>query len=280
MEEEKSIKLKEILINNKLLEIQKREKNIILREKKQLEFEQNINQIIEKEIQKRNKTILIGLNNIGATCYMNATLQCLSNTKDLTSYFLDLYKDHPNKKMANEYHKLILNLWNREKNNTPYSPYPFKEVLSKENPLFAGIAANDSKDLINFLLERFHQELNSIIKINNNIKNKIITVNEQINEQYMLNFFIQEMKENYNSPISNLFYGIMETKSKCLGCNTIKFNFQIFSFLEFPLQQVNQYYFEKGERKLINNDGKNPDVDLYECFEYYRKIDLMNGMKH
>ena len=30
----------------------------------------------------------IGLNNIGATCYMNATLQCLSHTKNLTNYFL------------------------------------------------------------------------------------------------------------------------------------------------------------------------------------------------
>ena len=31
---------------------------------------------------------LIGLNNIGATCFMNSTLQCLSQTKSLTNYFL------------------------------------------------------------------------------------------------------------------------------------------------------------------------------------------------
>ena len=31
--------------------------------------------------------ILIGLNNIGAACFMNSTLQCLSQTKDLTNFF-------------------------------------------------------------------------------------------------------------------------------------------------------------------------------------------------
>ena len=41
---------------------------------------------------KDKKPILIGLNNIGATCYMNATLQCFSNTNKLTEYFLNEYK--------------------------------------------------------------------------------------------------------------------------------------------------------------------------------------------
>ena len=224
--------------------------------------------------------ILIGLNNIGATCYMNATLQCLSNTKKLTDYFLNDFKNgDPNKIMTNEYYKVIKNLWNRDNNKKPYSPNSFKEVLSKENPLFAGIAANDSKDLINFLLERFHQELNVINKnINININNNNIQMNpDQTNEQMMLKLFLDEFTEKFNSPISNLFYGIIETKSQCKGCNIIKFNFQVFSFLEFPLQQVNQFFYNKGKRPLVLSNGKNPDVDIYECFEHNRKIELMSG---
>ena len=255
---------RELLLKNQ--EIDKYKKELIIM-KKQLEE-------LKSKLSAEKKTILRGLNNIGATCYMNATLQCLSNTQKLTEFFLKKYKDKRENLMANEYHKLIINLWDKSKNNTPYSPDSFKQVLSKENPLFAGIAANDSKDLINFLLERFHKELNQIYPnsiINNNIQQ------DQTNEQGMLNLFLQEFKDKFNSPISNLFYGIMETKSQCYGCKIIKYNFQVYSFVEFPLQEVNRYCFNNGRRPLLKNDRTNPDVDLYECFEYYGKIDLMNG---
>ena len=222
------------------------------------------------------KPILIGLNNIGATCYMNSSLQCLSNTRELTDFFLNSYKEKKKKNhiIACEYYELIKNLWDEKNNNKPYSPYSFKEVLSKENPLFEGVQANDSKDLINFLIERLHQELNSINE-NKNLEN--MNQINQTNESEMLKIFLIDFTSRFNSPISNLFYGILETKSQCKGCNIIKYNFQVYSFIEFPLQQVNQYFFNKGARPLLTEDGKNPDIDLYECFEYNEKVDLMDG---
>ena len=252
---------------NKFEQLKLKEKEL---NKKQLLLENE-----EKIYYNKKIPILIGLNNIGATCYMNASLQCLSNTKELTEFFLNNYKDKNKKKhiITYEYYELIKNLWNEKNNNKPYSPYSFKDVLSQENELFAGIQANDSKDLINFLIERLHQELN-VIKENNN--ENFYQVN-QLNENEALQFFLKDFTSNFNSIISKLFYGILETKSQCKGCNTIKFNFQLYSFLEFPLQHINQYFYNNGKRPLFTQDGKNPDVDLYECFEYNRKIDLMNG---
>ena len=264
--------LKEKSIKNKENQLNIRENKIIQKENELIQREKNIS-----EIEKKYKIVLIGLNNIGATCYMNATLQCLSNTKKLTEYFLNTYKKDSNKIMTNEYYEVIKNLWDVDSAYKSYSPNSFKNVLSKENPLFAGIAANDSKDLINFLLERFHQELNVINQKNNINNNDNFNQVEQTNEFAVLKEFLEEYSQKFNSPISHLFYGILETKSQCQGCNVIKYNFQVYNFLEFPLQQVNQYYFNLGKRPLITNEGKNPDVGLYECFEYNRKIDLMAG---
>ena len=269
--EKNLIENKDSEINNNIaeknLELIKREETLNLLEKQLKDWENNL----------KEDPILIGLNNIGATCYMNASLQCFSNSKKLTEYFLKHYQKDPKNIMANEYYEVLKNLWNRDNNKNAYSPSSFKDVLSKENPLFAGIAANDSKDLINFLLERFHQELNVVSNLNNINNDTNINQPDQTNEQLMLKLFLDEFKEKFNSIISTLFYGILETKSQCQGCNVIKFNFQVYSFLEFPLEQVNQYFFNKGKRPLLTAEGKNPDVDLYECFEYNGKIDLMTG---
>ena len=227
----------------------------------------------------RKQTLgLIGLENIGATCYMNSTLQCLSNTDKLTTYFLEKFtykKDDVSKKISNNFYIVLHNLWESEKNY--YRPIKFKKALSEENPLFSGINANDSKDLLNFLLERLHVELNkasndNITKINN-IQN-LNQLSEEQAKQSFLNAFIK----NHKSIISDLFYFTIETISICGGCGCKRYNFQVGFFLEFPLEQVNYYLFQNARIKsLINQDGSNPDVNLYDCFDYYKKLDKMTG---
>ena len=91
----------------------------------------------------------------------------------------------------------------------------------------------------------------------------------------MFDIFANEFKIKYNSIISNLFYGTLETKAQCQKCRNIKYNFQIFSFIEFPLEKVSLYCFNSGKRNNYNMlNNKNPDVDLYECFEYNNNLEL------
>ena len=62
-------------------------------------------------------------------------------------------------KMTHSYLNVLINLW-QNTNITHYAPNNFKRVISKMNPLFKGIQANDSKDLILFLIETMYNELN------------------------------------------------------------------------------------------------------------------------
>jgi len=143
--------------------------------------------------------ITVGLQNIGATCYMNATLQSLSNVKELTDYFLKKFiPGDPNKRMSNEYYIVIKNLWDIKNNGKSFAPTSFKENLSQMNPSFAGVEANDSKDLINYLIEIIHSELNQTNVQKNNI---IATPNDQSNEQKMLQIFFADLKSNYNQNV-------------------------------------------------------------------------------
>ena len=72
-----------------------------------------------KEIKKYfNSKPLIGLENIGATCYMNATLQCLCNIDMFVNYFkynerfFDIIKADINKeKLCPAFKLLIENLY-------------------------------------------------------------------------------------------------------------------------------------------------------------------------
>ena len=170
---------------------------------------------------------LIGLENIGATCYMNATLQCFSHIEKFINFFkyhsqpLSIYKSNP-KSLTYSFKLLIDKLWpdNFDKNKaskTYYSPHEFKTKISTMNSLFEGIAANDSKDLVNFIIMTLHEELNKAQS------NKIISsgFQDQRNQMQMFNSFIQSFGATNQSIISDLFYAVNCSMTQCLSCNSI-----------------------------------------------------------
>ncbi len=142
--------------------------------KKQLILEENLNKIGEfmnlkdnhYKISIKEPNHCLGLENIGATCYMNATIQCLCHVSKLKEYFqnkqlVDNDTYNKNCELTKEFYNLVNSLWKEPTYNKQYfTPTDFKNCISRMNPLFQGIQANDSKDLILFIYETIHDEIN------------------------------------------------------------------------------------------------------------------------
>ena len=287
--------------NNMNNHINNNNNQILLNPKKLKQEQDNLNDKFKQEQDNLNKKLkkeplilynsptLIGLNNIGATCFMNATLQCLSQTAPLTNYFLNT--ENKNKIMNNNisiknknecqlspvYYELVHKLWDL---NGPksFSPYNFMNMINSMNPLFKKGEPGDSKDFIIFILEQLHKELKKPVKFFKNDLNPQPPLN-QYDKVNAFNYFFKEFQKE-TSIISDIFFGFTETTNECQYCkfncisqgkaNPICYNYQIFNCLIFPLEEV---------KKMRNNfyQVNTNFVTLEECFVYYQQNELFTG---
>ncbi|XP_030667641.1 ubiquitin carboxyl-terminal hydrolase 4 isoform X3 [Nomascus leucogenys] len=114
---------------------------------------------------------LCGLGNLGNTCFMNSALQCLSNTAPLTDYFLkdeyeaEINRDNPlgmKGEIAEAYAELIKQMWSGR--DAHVAPRMFKTQVGRFAPQFSGYQQQDSQELLAFLLDGLHEDLNRVKK--------------------------------------------------------------------------------------------------------------------
>ena len=249
---------------------------------------------------------------MGATCYMNAILQCFCNIVHFVDFFkfnikveetINKYEGEDN--LTSSFKILIDNLWpyksrilknywGKNTNNEYFIPKEFKYKISRMNDLFKGVAANDSKDLVNFIIMTLHEELNEPTEdiINNNgVNSQNINL---YNNNEVLQYFLNNFKKE-NSIISKEFYAVSHTLTKCSKCQLIKNNYQIYFFLIFPLEEIRKYKLEESQKQMMNMCqnmfNANPflfqqnlqkiqninSVTLEDCFNYNEKIDTFQG---
>ena len=240
-----------------------------------------------------NKPPLIGLEKIGFSCYMNATLQCLSQIFPLVDYFKNnsdiydiiiIYKIQNRLCLSESFKLLINNLWpeyynnNHKKNNNNYyfTPYEFKEKISKMNHLFEGNNTKDPKDLLNFIIITLHEEL-KIYQKNNNNENLNINIKDQANQNLMLNNFMNNYFKKNKSIIGDIFCGVNHYITNCSKCKIPKHNYEVYYFLFFPLEEIRKYKLQTITDKNINltnqmNTNHNMMMNMNLQEEFYNNL--------
>jgi hypothetical protein len=195
---------------------------------------------------------LVGLHNLGNTCFMNSAVQCLSNTKFLTQYFLHNHYRYelnttnpigPGGNIAKKYAELIQKIWIPDQQGkvvATFAPRSFKRVVGRYNSIFADGKQHDAQELLMFLLNGLHEDLNRI-------KGRLPYVPNpegDFPDDEKAKLFWEAHKKRNHSIVVDLFQGQLRSCLTCQECSYSSVTFEPFTFLQIPLpMDKNRLFF-------------------------------------
>ncbi|XP_035912685.1 ubiquitin carboxyl-terminal hydrolase 2-like isoform X2 [Anopheles stephensi] len=205
---------------------------------------------------RNGKEGLCGLWNIGNTCFMNSIIQCLSHTRELTSFLrsqssteLGTNKDH---RILAEYTKLIQNMWSGSQRTI--NPSDLKHAFSSKHRMYSGSAQQDAQEFLRFFLDSLHGALNVAVK--RDPLGEIDDAMNRVKADMLWNWY----SKAENSVIKDLFVGQLRSTLKCTHCDTESTMFDPFWDLSLPLPSSN------SRCKLEN------------CLEMFIKEEILDGI--
>jgi len=205
---------------------------------------------------------LTGIVNLGNTCYMNSAIQCLSNTIELTDFFLtkkymnNINTNHKCVNIVHEWYRLLEGIWSE---NCTISPNSFNKLVKKLaidyglNLNFSHLSQNDVHEFLIFLIDNMHEVLSKKVEINitGKVKNDLDKLAAEAMKTWKLHF-----KDNY-SKIIDLFYG------------------QLISTIETSDNVLSRTYDPTCFFMLPIPNNKTPTI--YDCFDLFCASEELTG---
>ena len=254
--------------------------NLISPNKNQ-KIKKSINPNINQTETKINKNIpSLGLDQIDHPRNINAVLQCLAHIPELAEGILELgykekyFKENQNVELSRNFASVVNNIFfpmKYDNKSKTYYPKNFVDTFNQMCPLIKG--ENPPQyfniyDMIKFILDTFHSELN-IKKMNSS--NQFGELNEEneidlSNEKDVLVKFLTKFTNSNNSLISKLFFGLTKYKYVCNKCGNTKYDFDYYSHIYFDLPKIKKYFSNnKSHGKIIGF------ISIKDCLDYLRR---------
>ncbi|KAJ8963471.1 hypothetical protein NQ318_018954 [Aromia moschata] len=111
---------------------------------------------------------LVGLQNIGNTCYMNAALQALSNTEPLTKFFLDcayvvqILSEGKKPGLSRTYQALMRDVWIKKIMQGYVTPAGILYGIRNVHAMFRGYQQHDTQEFLRNFMDQLHEELKQV----------------------------------------------------------------------------------------------------------------------
>ena len=229
---------------------------------------------------------LVGLNNLGNTCYMNSALQCLLHISELNEYFLyhfyekEINRDNPlgnSGKVAISFGNLVSSTFDHKHagNQSSFSPRDFKMTIGHFNSLFADYHQQDSQEFIAYLLDGLHEDLNRVLKKPYVEKPELEEGREDDYEavKELAQKCWDTHKLRNNSVIVDLFVALYKSTLVCPECSRVSITFDPYNDLTLPLPIKTKWSHmikilpESGRPKIM--EVQLPKGSLYSDLKQY-----------
>jgi len=178
------------------------------------------------------------------TSSLSSVVRCLYSLPRFTKYILNNQNNINHNSTSKRVIKGFLDIILKLQRNINNEFNEFKEILATEYPKLNSDEEMEPRFLVALLLEKMHKEVNVIQKRQTNEEQYIInsTFNGQDEDKSkkaeMIDKFVKHFVENFNSVISNLFFGMLKEKKTCDTCSMISYNFGCFCLLSFDLNEI------------------------------------------